>query len=142
MRKIMLMILGVLLLIGCSDDDGNGSPLLGNWELMIIKNDGLYTSPEDESLVIEFEESEYTGRTDANEFGGDYSIRGNTIFLTDSYTSEVGDTAWGNMFYEALRTTYDEEEESAEFSYNLTSDMLVLSSEEGVELTFERVDSD
>lgn len=124
------MLLSVILL-GCSNDDEVlVSPLLGSWELMSVENEAVYDAPDNEEIVVTFEEREYTGETLVNEFGGDYEIVGNELLLTNSYTTEKEETAWGNLFYEGLQKAYSEEEEGSEFVYTIQGNKLTLRSAE------------
>lgn len=140
MKKFLLILLVSFIFFGCSnDDDIVAEPILGSWELISIENEAVYTAPNDEHIFITFEETEYMGKTEANEFGGDYSLSANRLFITNSYTTEVPDTEWGVLFYEALRNAYNEENERSEFSYTLQGERLILRSDEGT-MTFNRLD--
>lgn len=128
MKKYLLLILVLLVFAGCSGDDGNASSLTGSWNLQSIENQNLYTSPANENILLTFENSTYRGFTNNNEFGGDYEILGDSLYITNSYTSEAGETAWGNVFYKALRKAYDEKYERAEFKYVRRGKQLTLRS--------------
>lgn len=131
MKKVFYSMLLSVILLGCSNDDEVSiSPLLGSWELMSVENEAVYEAPNNEEIVITFEEREYTGETLVNEFGGDYQIVGNDLLFTNSYTTEKEETAWGNLFYEGLQKAYSEEEERSEFVYTLYGNRLTLRSAE------------
>ncbi|GHA45647.1 hypothetical protein GCM10007103_28410 [Salinimicrobium marinum] len=133
MKKILYTMLLSVILLSCSDDDDvEVNPLVGSWELMAVDNEAVYDAPEDEEIVITFKEREYIGETSVNEFGGDYEIVSNRLLLTNSYTSEIGETAWGNLFYEGIRNAYDEEEERSEFTYTIQGDTLTSRSTEDI----------
>lgn len=130
MKKFVFNLLIVLMICGCSKEENVDSALEGSWKLQSIEADFVQSSPEDEVISVTFEEEVYTGRTEANEFGGDYITVDDSLFLTNSYTSEVAETEWGLRFYEALREAYEETEERSKFLYILDDDRLVLRNEE------------
>lgn len=140
MQKFLLVLFVPFVLFGCSnDDDVVSEPVVGSWELVSIENEVVHNSPDDEQILITFEETEYVGKTEANEFGGDYNLSGNKLFLTNSYTTEAADTEWGLLFYEALRGAYSKDHERSEFSYSLQEENLTLRSNEGA-MIFNRLE--
>lgn len=142
MKKLILTILVIASIYSCSKDDDNDiiiEPFLGSWGLNSIENEAFYSSPEDENIIIIFEESEYTGETNNNDFGGDYEISGDSLYLTNSFTSDTKDSQWGLLFYESLQRAYDEEGERAAFYYIVSETSLTLRSEEEV-MVFDRLE--
>ena len=137
MKKSLVLILVVFVLMGCSKEEESGNALLGKWALQSVENEALYTSPEDEQILITFESTTYAGITENNDFGGDYSIDVDSLYLTNSYTTEIEETAWGNVFYETLRKAYNEDKERSEFKYILQANELTLRNSEEI-LIFRR----
>ncbi len=115
MKKLQLYTLLLIILCACSKEDDTGTVLNGNWKLESIEDGFIENSPNDEEITISFENDVYTGRTEVNQFGGDYSVAKDSLFLSNSYTTEVTETEWGQRFYESLRIAFDEREEHSKF---------------------------
>ena len=74
MKKLQLYTLLLIILCACSKEDDTGTVLNGNWKLESIEDGFIENSPNDEEITISFENDVYTGRTEVNQFGGDYSV--------------------------------------------------------------------
>ncbi|WP_424492903.1 lipocalin-like domain-containing protein [Salinimicrobium sp. GXAS 041] len=126
MKKLQLFTLLLVILCACSKEDDTATVLNGSWKLERIEDGFIENSPNDEEITISFENDVYTGRTEANEFGGDYTVARDSLFLSNSYTTEVTETEWGQKFYESLRMAFDEREERSKFRMVIEGSILTL----------------
>ena len=118
--------------IACSDseNEAQASPVLGSWRVQEVKiSDETLTqrAPSDEDIVITFEEGgSFTGSTSANTFGGRYELEGTTLTMTGFSSTEVADTPFAGVFFDAVAEAIVPNTTYAQFGFTFDSQDMVL----------------
>lgn len=130
-----LLLSGMLLMVSCNSDDSStdeemDNKLIGTWELLRYENiDGGSTneSPAGEPSITWMFSSDlsFQGFTQNNQFDGEYSIDDNIVRLTKFTFTQVSQTEWGELFFESIGES-TQEEGFAIMEYSILADTLFL----------------
>lgn len=127
--NLCFLALTVIAFISCSsdaDDNGQNSVLLGSWQVTSIKVSSehlVQQPPNGEVLTISFQgNGEFSGNTANNVFGGRYEIKGMTMTMLEFTTTEVADTPFAGVFYEAITAAIVDGTTRAQFDLELSSE--------------------
>lgn len=128
---IFTMILTAVVSCSDSDDEDNAnSPVVGTWRIteVQVSNQTLnQRSPEDETISITFEAgTDYSGSTSSNTFDGRYEVDQTTLTLLEFTTTEVADTPFAGVFYEAIEEAIVPNTTYAQFALSFESQNLLL----------------
>lgn len=132
MKNFAFYFLILISLFSCSKEDDADAILNGRWQLESIEGEVVQQAPPNEVVFVVFENGSYTGKTNVNDFGGDYAVERDSIFLFNSFTTEKTETEWGLTFYESLRNAFNEENARSEFMFILDNTELILKNEEEI----------
>lgn len=104
--------------------------VVGDWEVLRFEDETqniLMSAPEGEETIITFSSSGFEGRTERNEFEGEYQLKAeNKILITEYYSTEAQETALGQMFYEAMRSG-----QTDPLPFEVEENLLTINYEEG-----------
>ncbi|MEM1340389.1 MAG: META domain-containing protein [Bacteroidota bacterium] len=130
-KSFFAVVLVGLLAVSCdSSDDATSNPVLGTWRIVSIKvSDQTLTqrSPSDERITITFnEDNNFSGSTSVNQFNGRYELENTTLTLLEFTTTEVLDTTFGTVFYEAIAEAIVPDRTFAQFGSSFDSENLIL----------------
>jgi hypothetical protein len=132
LKNLFACVIVVCANVSCSDSDNDAeaSPVSGSWRVEEVKiSDGTLTqrAPNDEDIIITFEEGgAFTGSTSANTFGGRYEIEGTTLTMTEFTTTEVADTPFAGVFFDAISEAIVPNTTYAQFGFSFESQDLIL----------------
>tara|TARA_B110000259_G_scaffold151310_1_gene170952 strand:- start:78 stop:524 length:447 start_codon:yes stop_codon:yes gene_type:complete len=133
----MHLILTILLLItACNEQETQRqeSILFGNWKLISFVNQSTNTiiSENDflnsNQITITFnKELNFNGNTIINNFAGAYFINESNKLITflNFSTTEVNETAWGELFYQSLNSNYIRQTRNWENTYDITQENIL-----------------
>lgn len=132
MRKnILFIILFYFLLVNCSSNKNEVQPansILGSWELIGYENtsNGDILVPPDSAkpIIISFMQSEFEGHTGRNSSFGDYTTKSTELIIPDLFGTEVGESEWGNKFYDFLASSFDSSKSIYRMNYSVKADTL------------------
>ncbi len=107
---ISIFSLVVCFCVGCdTESDATFNPINveGVWRVSAIHNSTpqgpTVGAPDDEDIIITFlSDGTFTGTTTVNTFDGNYAVNGTTLRIVELLTTEVGETSFGFLFYDAL----------------------------------------
>ena len=137
MRRTLNSLLALALLstlaLSCSDSDDdatNNSPVLGTWRVLeVLVSDQTLTqrSPSDETISVTFEAGgNFTGNTSVNSFDGRYELNQSTLTMLEFTTTEVADTPFAGVFYEAIAEAIVPNSTQAQFGFSFENQNLIL----------------
>ncbi|TLP79282.1 META domain-containing protein [Maribacter sp. ACAM166] len=129
----------LLFLVGlsCSNDDTakQVENLLGTWKLIGYAEGDADVIVDflngDETVMINFEENNFSGETGRNQFFGSYSVESNKLTLNMLNTTEIAESDWGRKFMESLVQSYDEVDQDYKLTYVIKTDTLIIQYELG-----------
>ncbi len=136
MKTVILYFMVLTLFMGCNSDESKpqDNDLVGQWKLISFvdeKNGTILTEDDFENsnkITITFNEDlNYEGNTVRNTFGGEYSIHASEtalIFKKGGWVTEVGETEWGNLFFDKLILTYNPATGNTSYNYALLGEVL------------------
>lgn len=136
MKKVFKIVLICAMVVfanmSCSDSENEpqASPVLGSWRVEEVKiSDETLTqrAPSDEDIIITFEEGgSFTGTTSANTFGGRFELEGTTLTMTEFSSTEVADTPFAGVFFDAVAEAIVPNTTYAQFGFSFESQDMVL----------------
>lgn len=133
LNNLFALILGSTLVLSCSnsdDNDSNNSPLLGTWRVLeVLVSDQTLTqrSPSDETISMTMESGgTFSGSTSVNSFSGRYEVNQSTLTMLEFTTTEVADTPFAGVFYEAISEAIVPNSTQAQFGFSFDSQNLIL----------------
>lgn len=126
-----------ILSLGCSSDKNNSqdNDLFGKWKLIsfVDEKQGTILTESDfensNTITIDFKEDfTYDGQTGHNIFSGDYEVNESETVLIlggdEGIWTEVGETEWGNLFFDTLNLNYNPTTQTLDNEYNVANDAL------------------
>jgi len=136
LKPLVMALLVILFTYSCNESDDGGtqianSPILGIWNVASVKVSEatlVQNSPSDETITITFEEGgTYTGSTPANTFDGRFELEGTSTLTWLEFTStEVADTAFAGIFFEAVTAAIVPDSTFAQFRYSFDGQNMIL----------------
>lgn len=129
-KSTMLFLL--ICLFSCSNDAtiNTTESLIGTWELVEFREQTATTSMNDldnsGSIVISFSNESFEGDSGRNGFFGDYTIQTKGLLIFDFFTSEVNESEWGQMFYDAIGLTYNSTNNNYQMSFDVVGNTLIM----------------
>lgn len=150
MKKTVLLFIALILFLSCSSDKSNSqiNNLFGEWKLTSFideQNDLIITESDFENsntITIGFNEDfSYVGNTILNEFFGEYTLNNSktVLILLDVFSTEVGETSWGNLFFDSLNLNYNQSTTNWNNNYEIIDDALIIYYSEFEYMKFERI---
>jgi len=150
MKKTVLLFLALILFLSCSSDKSNTqiNILFGEWKLTSFvneQNDIIITESDFENsnaITISFNEDfSYVGNTILNGFFGEYTLNNSktVLVLLDVFSTEVGETSWGNLFFDSLNLNYNQSTTNWNNNYEIIDDALIIYYSEFEYMKFERI---
>ena len=113
-----------------SDDSQPNNPLFATWRISAVKvSDATLTqqAPNGEDILISFEEDgTFSGTTSANSFQGRYELQGNTLTMTEFFSTEVADTPFAGAFYESITEAQVPDTTYAQFGYSFEGNVMTV----------------
>ncbi len=142
--KNMILILSVLFFFtGCNEEEikqeEQDNSIYGTWQLVSFINESINSIllesdfQNSNQITIDFKEDmSFIGSTVRNNFFGNYSLKRNDgeLILMNISTTEVNEPEWGNLFYDKLKLTYNQQTENWESTYAIQNDSLRIYSSE------------
>lgn len=114
MKYLIFLIVGLLFLSCDKENVKTQEPnLLGTWELVEYEDENenattIIVAPDSEQpIFITFMDAQFKGTTNANTFFGDYNVEPKLLTFKNFHGSEVGESEWGQKFYNSIQSTYD-----------------------------------
>ena len=142
--KLFSVILLMFLIVGCSDSDSGEQTdqLIGTWILQEFEDTAANSStsiPDNaKDILIVFSTSDFNGTTGSNEYMGRYSADSKKLTFLELSRSEAGETEWGNKYFDAFRTAYDQENQKYIMSYLVSGNILKINYSDSKNLIFEK----
>ena len=125
------------LFMGCNSDESKpqNNDIVGQWKLISFvddKNGTILTEDDFENsntITINFKEDfTYDGQTGHNIFSGNYEVNDSETVLIlggdEGIWTEVGETEWGNLFFDTLNLNYNPTTQTLDNEYNVANDAL------------------
>ncbi|WP_343487045.1 META domain-containing protein [Allomuricauda sp. d1] len=118
----------VLCFISCSTDadeiENNSNALSGSWQVMTVQvssDEFTQEAPNGEVIEITFaNDGRFTGSTSNNTFGGRYELDGMVLTMLEFTTTEVADTPYAGIFYDAIEAAILPGTTRAQFDFELS----------------------
>lgn len=136
MKKTILLLITYILILGCSSEKSTSQSdtLFGKWKLIsfvdtlngttIVESDF-----ENTGLIFVVFNNDFSimGDTSRNDLGGKYALNDSEkllIFLEFYTNTEVGETDWGDLFFDKLRLNYEQSSNHWINNYELSDGVL------------------
>ena len=145
--KTALFILTLLTsLLGCSEEPQEND-IYGTWKLVSFVNEKTEETffqgdfQNSNQITIEFKANmSFSGSTTRNTFQGEYSFGNNRakLIYTNFGTTKVNESDWGNLFYNKLGTSYNQQTKHWENTYSIIENSLRIDYAEHEYMLFEK----
>lgn len=153
MKNIYLILAMLFLFTGCSEEKvkQQENPIYGTWKLTSFVNQSTDTilvesdfSNSNEITIMFKQELKFAGSTVRNSFSGNYSLkeRDNKLLIVLELlaTTKVNESEWGNLFYQRLKSNYNQTLENYENTYEIVEEnSLKIFSSEQEYMTFKKL---
>lgn len=135
LRKFMILTLIACAISACSESDNEetpvDSPVSGTWRVTSVKvSQSALTqpAPNGEDILVSFEnDGTFSGSTGANTFSGRYELVGaNTLAMLEFTSTEVADTSFAGIFYDAIEAAILPNSTTAQFGYSFDGSIMNL----------------
>ena len=142
--KMSTLLLLFSSLISCNNDTSvNGQDdLLGTWELVQFQDETTTTIMTDLDnlgpIVITFSDREFEGFTGSNIFFGGYTTKSKVLIFLDFNGSEAGESEWGQMFSDAIVSTYNSSDKNYQMPFTIEENTLKMEYEPTIFMYFEK----
>ncbi len=135
LKKLLILTFISCAISACSDSDNEetpvDSPVSGTWRVTSVKvSQSALTlpAPNGENILISFEnDGTFSGSTGANTFNGRYELVGeNTLAMLEFTSTEVADTSFAGIFYDAIEAAILPNSTTAQFGYSFDGNVMTL----------------
>ncbi len=142
--KMSTLLFLFISLISCNNDRSTNreDELLGIWELVQFQDQTTTTIMTDldnsGTIVITFSNEEFEGTTGRNIFSGNFTAESKVLIFLEFGISEVNESEWGQMFSDAIVSTYSSSDDNYQMSFTIEGNTLKIEYEPTQFMYFEK----
>ena len=104
MRYLFFLLFSLTLVSMSCEKDGDANALQGRWQLtQVIDKSPSTTLQAPPGLILSFNNTQFSGNTLRNAFGGDYVLTGTAgIAFNNTIATQVVEDSWGSIMFTVL----------------------------------------